>query len=170
MQLTDLAPLKRWVELEKDIHQQSGLDVNVFNTKGYRISEFKNWANQLCPAIKATDKGQSFICAPAHMNIATLAMRSKQTLIEECDAGMLKLVVPIFAGEEFVGAVGACGFLLDDGEVDSFLVNKMTDISESEIDVLATGIQSISTGKAQALGQYIENQINEIVSAAQHPH
>lgn len=170
MQLTDLAPQKRWVELEKDIHQQSGLDVNVFNTKGYRISEFKNWANQLCPAIKATDKGQSFICAPAHMNIATLAMRSKQTVIEECDAGMLKLVVPIFADEEFVGAVGACGYLLDDGEVDSFLVNKMTDISESEIEVLATGIQSISTGKAQALGQYIENQINKIVSAAQHPH
>ncbi len=170
MQLTDLAPLKRWVALEKDIHQQSGLDVNVFDTKGYRISELKNWANQLCPAIKATDKGQSFICAPAHMNIATLAMRSKQTVIEECDAGMLKLVVPIFADEEFVGAVGACGYLLDDGEVDSFLVNKMTDISESEIEGLAIGIQSISTTKAHALGQYIENQINEIVSAAQHPY
>jgi ligand-binding sensor protein len=142
------------------------LDVNVFDTKGYRISELKNWANQLCPAIKATDKGQSFICAPAHMNIATMAMRSKQTVIEECDAGLLKLVVPIFAGEEFVGAVGACGFLLDDGEVDRFLVNKMTDISEADIESLATGIQSISTAKAQALGQYIMNQINAIVSPA----
>ena len=166
MQLIDLAPLERWIELEKDIHQKSGLDVNVFDTKGYRISELKNWANQLCPAIKATDKGQSFICAPAHMNIATLAMRSKQAVIEECDAGMLKLVVPIFAGEEFVGAVGACGFLLDDGEVDSFLVNKMTDISEEKIENLTTGIERISTPKALALGQYIMNQINAIVSAA----
>ncbi len=41
MQLTDLAPLERWVELEKNIHQKSGLDVNVFDIKGYRISEFK---------------------------------------------------------------------------------------------------------------------------------
>ncbi|MGD2097368.1 MAG: PocR ligand-binding domain-containing protein [Desulfobacterales bacterium] len=170
MQLIDLAPLERWMELEKDIHQKSGLDVNVFDTKGYRISELKNWANQLCPAIKATDKGQSFICAPAHMNIATLAMRSKQAVIEECDAGMLKLVVPIFAGNEFVGAVGACGFLLDEGEVDSFLVNKMTDISESEIDRLAAGIKRISTARAQALGQYIVNQISEIISAARRPH
>ena len=166
MQLKDLAPLERWIELEKDIHQKSGLDVNVFDTKGYRISELKNWANQLCPAIKATDKGQSFICAPAHVNIAALAMRSKQAVIEECDAGMLKLVVPIFAGEEFVGAVGACGFILDNGAIDSFLVNKMTDISEAEIEHLATGIESISTVKAQALEQYIMNQINEIVSAA----
>ena len=170
MQLTDIAPLERWIKLEKDIHQKCGLDANVFDTKGYRISELKNWANQLCPAIKATDKGQSFICAPAHMNIATLAMRSKQPVIEECDAGMLKLVVPIFAGDEFVGAVGACGFLLDDGEVDEFLINKMTDINESKIEILAIGIQRISTAKVQALGQFINNQINDILSPARHIH
>ena len=66
MKLTDLAALDKWIALEKDIHQKSGLDVNVFDTKGYRISDFKHWANRLCPEIKATDKGQSFICAPAH--------------------------------------------------------------------------------------------------------
>ena len=124
MELTDLAPLERWMALEKDIHQKSGLDTNVFDTRGYRISELKNWANRLCPEIKATDKGQSFICAPAHMNIAALARRCQQPVIEECDAGMLKLVVPIIVNDEYVGAVGACGFLLDDGEVDSFLVKK----------------------------------------------
>lgn len=164
MKLTDLVPLEKWIALEKDIHKQSGLDVNVFDTKGYRISEFKNWANRLCPEIKATDKGQSFICAPAHMNIAALAMRSKQPVIEECDAGMLKLVVPIILNDEYVGAVGACGFLLDDGEVDSFLINKMTDINEDKVEKLAEGIDSITTEKAEILAQYIENQIARIVA------
>jgi ligand-binding sensor protein len=164
MKLTDLAPLEKWMALEKEIHKKSGLDVNVFDTKGYRISEFKNWANRLCPEIKATDKGQSFICAPAHMNIATLAMRSKQPVIEECDAGMLKLVVPIMLNDEYVGAVGACGFLLDDGEVDSFLVNKMTDINEDKVERLAEGIDSITTEKAEILAQYIEDQIAAIVA------
>ena len=164
MKLTDLAPLEKWIAFEKDIHKKSGLDVNVFDTKGYRISEFKNWANRLCPEIKATDKGQSFICAPAHMNIATLAMRSKKPVIEECDAGMLKLVVPIMLNDEYVGAVGACGFLLDEGEVDSFLVNKMTDINEDRVESLAEGIDSITTEKAEILAQYIEDQIAEIVA------
>ena len=164
MQLTDLAPLERWVELEKDIHRRTGLDVNVFDTKGYRISDFKNWANQLCPEIKATDKGQSFICAPAHMNIAAQAMRSKQPAIEECDAGLIKLVVPIFFDDEFVGAIGACGFLLDDGEIDSFLVNKMTEIDEEKIETLSEGIPSMTTGKAESLSHYITAQIKEIVS------
>jgi len=164
MKLIDLAPLDKWIELEKDIHQISGLDVNVFDTNGYRISEFKNWANRLCPEIKATDKGQSFICAPAHMNIAVLAMRSQQPVIEECDAGMLKLVVPIFLNNQYVGAFGACGFLIDDGEIDSYLVNKITDISEDRVERLADGIPVTTTEKAETYSQYIMEKIAKIVA------
>ena len=164
MKLTDLAPLERWIELEQEINARTGLDANVFNPKGYRISEIKNWANRLCPEIKATDKGQSFICAPAHMNIAAMAMKQRQAVIEECDAGMIKMVVPIFYESEFVGAVGACGLLLDDSEVDSFLVNKMTDIKEEKVDRLSKGISSVTTAKAEELGRFINHQIEEILS------
>lgn len=165
MNLTDLAPMERWIALEKEINARTGLDANVFNPKGYRISEVKNWANRLCPAIKATDKGQSFICAPAHMNIAAMAMKQRQAVIEECDAGMIKMVVPIFYESEFVGAVGACGLLLDDGEVDSFLVNKMTDIDEETVESLSEGISSVTTAKAEALSRFISEQVEEILSA-----
>jgi ligand-binding sensor protein len=164
MKLTDIAPEEKWVALEHEINRRSGLDANVFNVEGYRISECKNWANDLCPEIKATDKGQSFICAPAHMNIAAQAMKTKKTVIEECDAGIVKMVVPIFLNDEFVGAIGACGFLLDDGAVDSFLVNKMTDIDEEKIEKLAEGIPSITTEKAEALGNYITSQIEKIIA------
>ncbi len=164
MKLTDIAPEETWVELEEEINKRSGLDANVFSVKGYRISECKNWANKLCPAIKATDKGQSFICAPAHMNIAAQAMRTKKTVIEECDAGMVKMVVPVFVADEFIGAIGACGFLLDDGEIDSFLINKMTDIDEEEIERLSQGIPAITTVKAESLSKYITGQIEKILS------
>ena len=163
MKLEDVAPLEKWIDLEVEIHQQTGLDVNVFNVEGYRITEFKKWANNLCPEIKATDKGQSFICAPAHMNIAAAAMHTKEPAIQECDAGLIKMVVPIFVKDEFIGAVGACGFLLDDGEVDSFLVYKMADIDEEKVENLAKGIQAITSAKAQSLSRYIKGQIEKIV-------
>ena len=163
MKLEDVAPLEKWIDLEVEIHQHTGLDVNVFNVEGYRITEFKKWANNLCPEIKATDKGQSFICAPAHMNIAAAAMRSKEPVIQECDAGLIKMVVPIFVKDVFVGAVGACGFLLDDGEVDSFLVYKMADLDEEKVENLSKGIPTITTAKAQSLSQYIKGRIEKIV-------
>ena len=76
MKLTDLLSEEEWIKLEEDIHQRFGMDTNVFNTKGIRITTFKSWVNELCPEIKATDKGQSFICAVAHMNLATMAQNA----------------------------------------------------------------------------------------------
>ena len=164
MKLTDIAPQEKWVELESQINQRSGLDANLFNIEGYRISDCKNWANKLCPEIKATDKGQSFICAPAHMNIAHQAMKTRKVVIEECDAGLVKIVVPVFVDEEFVGAVGACGFLLDDGEVDSFLINKMTDIEEEKIESLSQGIPSVTSEKAESITQYISAEVDRMIA------
>ncbi|MBW1848309.1 MAG: PocR ligand-binding domain-containing protein [Deltaproteobacteria bacterium] len=163
MELTDLAPLEKWISFEEEVVKRSGMDVNAFNREGIRISEFKHWANKLCPAIKATDKGQAFICAVAHMNIAAMAAQEEDVVIEECDAGLLKMVIPIFIKDEFVGSFACCGFLLDDGEVDSFMVNKTTEIDEEEIDTLSQGIQSITMEKAQELAAFIKKEIDKLV-------
>lgn len=167
MKLEDIYPLDEWMELENEINRRTGLDANVFNTDGIRISEVKNWANRLCPAIKATDKGQSFICAVAHMNVAALAKNTSEPVIEECDAGLLKMVVPIFVGDEFIGAVGACGYLLADGEVDDFMINRTTDISEEQIQSLSDDLPSIATDKVEELAQYVQAEITRIVSQYQ---
>ncbi len=164
MDLTDILPLEKWMEIEKDINEKFGLDVNVFNPNGYRITDFKSWANNLCPAIKDTDKGQSFICAVAHMNVAAIARNTRNAVIEECDAGLVKMVVPIIVNDEFVGAIGACGALLDDGEADEFLINKITEIDEEKIQNLAESIKSISSEKAGEIVKYIKGKIDGVIS------
>ena len=164
MKLTDICPIEKWMAFEKNIHEKSGLDANVFNPEGIRITEYKEWANRLCPAVKAIDKGQSYICAVAHMNIAAQAMQTRMPAIEECDAGLIKLVVPIFIGDEFVGAVGACGLLSEDGEVDAFLINKTTDMNENVIQDLSEGIGTISRQKTEALAVYIQQELHNMLS------
>jgi ligand-binding sensor protein len=166
MKLTDFCPIEKWMAFEKNIHERSGMDANVFNTDGIRITDFKEWVNRLCPAIKAIDKGQSYICAVAHMNIAAQAMQTRMPAIEECDAGLIKLVVPIFVNDEFVGAVGACGLLLEDGEVDDFLINKTTDMAEDVIQDLSQGIGAISRQKAEALAAYIQQELLTLLPPA----
>jgi ligand-binding sensor protein len=162
MELTDILPVEKWLELEKDIHERSGLASNVFNVQGIRITDYKVWVNRLCPVVKANDNGQSFICAVAHMNIADMAKNSKETVIEECDAGLLKLVVPIFVKGEFLGAVGACGLLLDDSDVDSFMVNRTIEIGEEKVEGLSDDIKRVSTEDIEALGEYITERIKKI--------
>ena len=162
MELTDILPLEKWIKLEQEINRLSGLDANVFNTKGVRISNVKNWANRLCPAIKDTDKGQTFICAVAHMNLAAIAKNTRKSVIEECDAGIVKLVVPIFIKDEFIGAFGACGLLAEDGEVDSFMINKTTGIDEKKIESLSNDIKAVSKATLMALVSTLEDEMESI--------
>ncbi len=162
MKLTDIKPLKEWVAIERKIVDQSGLDANVFDTNGRRISNFKQWANRLCPAIKDTDRGQSFICAVAHMNLATIAKNTGRPVIEECDAGLMKMVVPIFFDNAFIGAFGACGGLLEGGEVDDFMINKTTDIEADTIENLAANIPVIDPEKVERVKNAIIAEITQM--------
>lgn len=164
MELTDLLPLEKWVELEKEVNRIYRLDANFFNTEGIRITDFRKWANRLCPVVKANAKGQSFICAVAHMSIAAEARQAKRPLIEECDGGLVKIVIPIFVEDEFVGAFGACGYLLDDGDVDTFLINKITDIEEEKLEDLSSDIRRLSTADAEAMVAHVGEKISDIVS------
>ena len=165
MKLTDILPTEKWVELEKEIVERYDVDSNVFNVDGFRISEFKAWANDLCRAIKATDKGQSFICAVAHMNLAAQAMQTRKAVVEECDAGLVKIVVPIFLDGLFLGAVGACGVLIEDGDVDTFLINKIAEIPEETVEHLSAKIGAISNEKALELSQFVQDRVDEIIAA-----
>jgi ligand-binding sensor protein len=92
-------------------------------------------------------------------------MRAGETVIEECDAGMIKLVVPIFVGDEFVGAVGACGMRFEDSDIDAFLVNKMTDMAEEQVASLAGSVPSVPRAQAEALGRYIRDRVDAILTS-----
>lgn len=165
MTLTDLCSIDEWTELERKITQLSNLDANVFGPDGYRITDYKHWANRLCPAVKDTDKGQSFICAVAHMNLSAQARQTGKTVIDACDAGLVKMVVPVFYGGEFLGAVGACGLLSGEDEVDDFLINKVTGIDEETIRELSGDLARISSDRLDAVIAVIQAEIEKIVRA-----
>lgn len=164
MTLTDIISSAEWTRLEKKINDRFNLNTCIFDPDGFRLTEHQQWPNRLCPTIKANPKGQSFICAVAHMNIAIQAQRSRQPVIEACDAGLVKAVVPIFWKEEFIGAVGSCGFLQDDEEIDTFLIHKVTGIEEDEIIALSGDIPKVSLEQAQRLNAYIHRQVQSVVA------
>jgi len=164
MELVDILPVDKWLEFEKDIFDRSGLASNIFNVNGIRITDYKVWVNQLCPAIKADDRGQSFICAVAHMNIAGMAKERNEPVAGECDAGLLKLVVPIYVNGEFLGAVGACGLLPEDSDIDSFMINRTIEMDDDKIVELTGHIKRISSDEVEKLAKYITERIHTIVN------
>ena len=165
MKLTDIAPLEKWLELEQKINERSGLNASVFDVNGVRITNFKKWANKLCPVIKADEKGQAYICAVAHQNIAAEAEHSRKPVIAECDAGLMKMVVPIFVNDEFLGVAGGCGYVLGDGEVDTFMVNKTIGLAEEELKKLSDDVPVMTPEQAQSHAAFIQNEVDQILNA-----
>jgi ligand-binding sensor protein len=162
MNLIDILPVEKWIELEKEINKRSGLNASVFDADGIRITDFKKWANRLCPVVKANEKGQSYICAVAHQNAANQAQKTREPVIIECDAGLVKVVVPIFVDDEFLGVAGGCGLLQWGSEVDSYLITKTTGIDVGEIENLSEEIAAISFAKIESVIKYIEQELQWI--------
>lgn len=165
MKLTEIQPMEKWIDLEKKIREKCQLQSVTFNIEGARITDYVKWANRLCPAIKGSEKGGPFICAVAHMNMTAQARKTRKPVIEECDAGILKIVVPIFVKDEFVGTAGGCGRLPYGGSVDSFMINKTTGIDQKEIEDLSDDIGSMTMETARECAVFVEQELEKIVQA-----
>lgn len=161
MKLDEIMPIDEWIELEKEIHRRSGLNAAVYDLNGLRITDHKGFANNLCPALRATGKGLKFICAVAHQNIAAQAAAAEKTVVAECDAGLMKFVVPIIVENEFLGTAGGCGLLRDREKVDTFLVHQTTDMNEDEVRRLAAKIDVISDETLRQVIEYVETMVAE---------
>ena len=166
MKLTDVQPLEKWLELEEEIHRRTGMRASVYDVDGIGITGQSKQANELCADIRATGKGQTYICAVAHQNMAAMAQNAGAPVIEECDAGLLKIVVPIFVDGEFVGAAGGCGQLMEGGEVDGFMVNRTTGLDEERIEALAGTVAVMTRAEAEALADLIARRVEALVASA----
>ena len=166
MKLSKIAPLEKWIALEDYIQELSGLDVAVFDAGGIKIADNQTWVNTLCPLIKGTDKGLAFICAVANKTMAAMAQKSKAPVIEECDGGLMKVVVPIFNQEQFLGVISGCGMSAEHGEVDTFLISKTTGIPEEELVPHLESITPLTRAKAEEVAIEMEKGVDQLLYRA----
>ena len=163
MQLTDMMPLEKWVELEKEINRRSGFNAAVYNAHGMRITDFKKWANRLCPSIRETRKGLQSICSVAHQNVAARVVKTRETVIDECDAGLMKFAVPIVVDGEFLGVAGGCGKLRGEGQVDAYLVHRTAELDEEFVEDLVRDVETIDEDRLASVVDYVEREVAELI-------
>jgi len=165
VKLSDLLPIEKWAELEEEVYRRFGLDASVYRLTGVSLTEYKQWVNPLCPVIKGNKKGLSFICAVVNQYMAQEVSQTRKPMITECDAGLSRIAIPIFVGDAFIGTFGACGKLLDENEVESFLISKTTGIDSEKIESLSSDVGRMTTEEAENAARWMETRIQEIVDA-----
>jgi ligand-binding sensor protein len=164
MELTDILSKEEWSQFEQELHDRFYLNCAVYNNSGIGITGKPNWCNNLCPVIKANKDSLAAICAPGNHYFMAQAKQTKQAAIGECDAGLVKIAVPIFINGEFLGTAGGCGRLPAGGEVESFIVEKTTGLNETKITELCQGLDSMTANQAKQTAEFIESRILEYLN------
>ncbi len=161
MKLTDIMSLGLWMEVEEELCEDYGVNAFVFDAERQRLTENQEFGNQLCPAIKAKPAGEKTICSAALQGALQQAENSRQTVFEECPTGMTVACVPVFAEDAFAGAVCFCGVFTGRGELDAFMIEQASGISEQKAETLAKEVTRMSRERAEEIAAYIENSISE---------
>lgn len=164
MKITDLLSKEEWKQLEEEFFLKTGLDANVYDPDGFTFTGLKQWANNICPRIKARPESLQAVCAVAHQNLAHQARRTGKYVIEECDIGLIKICVPIIFENEFLGTFSGCGLLMEEGEVETFLVHKLINMDEAEIEELASQINTMSQIRVTEVAVEMKDRIEKIIS------
>jgi len=160
MELTDFKPLDWWVALQDELHERFALNADVMDKEGKRIAG-NTWGNELCRAIRNDAKGLGAICAPAGQMFFQMMKNEKKPFAEECDAGMLRVSVPIIKDGEFLGAVGGCGLMPSDGEIEEYMIEMSTDMGEDKIAELAQGVSVVNDAKVAEILDFISGKVAE---------
>ncbi len=166
MKMTELMPAEGWAELERQLHQRFNLNARAYDDKGFTFTGSLTWCNPLCPAIKARPQGLSAICSVANQAMTAEARQSRDAVVEACDAGLVKICVPVMADGQLAGIVSVCGGLAPGDEVDAFLVHKAAGLEEVEVGRLAAQVPAITRERIDEIVVFIKDKVAGILASA----
>ncbi|MBR9986029.1 MAG: PocR ligand-binding domain-containing protein [Desulfosarcina sp.] len=164
MELTDILSREKWEQFEEEVFNRFHINCTVYDDSGQGVTGKPHWCNRLCPQIKANKESLAAICATGNQHFMAQAKQSHKAVIDECDAGLIKITVPIFVDGEFLGTAGGCGLLPAGGEVQTFLLEKTTGLSETEILGLCEGLGTMTQKEAETMAAYIEKRTTQMVN------
>jgi len=163
MEMTDLLPAEGWAKVEQEIFERFGVNAHVYNAKGSPFTGHVTWGNRLCPALRHNKGAAQAICAVVNQALGAQVRETGKSAVEDCDAGLMVVCVPVFVRGAFVGMVGGCGGLRDGAEPESFLIEKAAGLSEDEVAELASDMRQYTEDEAQAIARHIEARVEGIV-------
>jgi len=166
MKLTDILSREEWAQFEKELFDRFHINCTVYDASGTGVTGEPNWCNRLCPEIKSNPQSLAAICATGNQEFMAQAKQTGKSIIGECDAGLMKISVPIFVEGEFLGTAGGCGLLPEGGEVETFLIEKTLGLSEEQIADLCDDLGSMTEAEAREMADFIEERLDAYVKAS----
>ncbi|MFO7738346.1 MAG: PocR ligand-binding domain-containing protein [Desulfatiglandaceae bacterium] len=160
--LYDIKSKEEWQRILDSVCRELGIP-SAITDKENTVLEVGGQRNPLCSKIRSNPEASSFICSQAQQFMAEAAKETRRPIIDFCDAGMLKLVIPVFSQAGFAGTLTACGARIEGQELEAFLIEKSTKLKEAEIEALTKRVPEGDRSKISAITQRIYHQLQNTI-------
>ena len=145
-----------------DLCEESGMPTALVDKKSV-VLQVSGERNPLCSEIRANDESLAFICGQTQQFMVKKAKSTQKPVIDACEAGMIKFLIPLFLDTDFIGSITVCGSCAPGEEIETFAIAKSTKMNEKEIMPLVKKVPEVDqekvTGVAQRLFQEIQRDM-----------
>jgi len=153
MNVLDLKSKEEWEAILHRIAQKTKMTVTLTDDKGTHILSTQGTRCPLCSKIREKKEALTFICSQCNTAMLEEAKQTLEPVVDFCDAGLARMVVPILRDGVLIGQLTACGGAVRDEEIDLFLVAQQVGISEEEAQALAETTPAVSTEEVAQIAE-----------------
>ena len=157
----ELMSREDWTGMLARIAEETSMTATLTDDKGNHILEEQGQRYPLCLKIREQEASRTFICSQTNVAMLEEVKRTKRPLIHECEAGLVRMVVPVCREGVLIGQVTACGLATEEEEeIDPFLIAKQVGLSEGEVEDLATLTPAISKADVGRIADRLHAELN----------
>jgi ligand-binding sensor protein len=155
----DLKTKEQWDEILDRFARQLGMTTCLTDDTGNQpLCHFDRFP--LCALIRANQTATTFICSQTNTAMLAVVKKTLQPEIDLCEAGLIRLVVPLVRDGRLVGQVFACGLATKDEELDPFPIAKQLGVPEEQVVELAKSTPFGSEEELQQLADRLFRELN----------
>ncbi len=152
----------KWREVLQDLAGEMGMVATLVDPEGKILLHIGDYTD-VCVRVRKRQETLAFICGQTSQVLMRQAERSKQPVVDVCQIGLCKMVIPLFRGERFLGAVTACSRALVGEELDPFLVAHELGIEEEDALELVQSVPQVDEGRVQDVARQWAERVQVLV-------
>ncbi|HTZ53128.1 MAG TPA: PocR ligand-binding domain-containing protein [Spirochaetia bacterium] len=158
MKLQDLFTVEEWDRLLGSFKTVIGIAPITLDAAGNAITS-PCFTCEACRMIKSTAEGARR-CKEGHVRMVAEAKETRKALVKVCHAKFLKITIPIFDGNEFLGVTGGCNVFPENAPADAEFLRGLA----QEIGVDGDQLVKEASKARKVSNAIIESQIQTMVS------
>jgi len=146
MSVYDIKSKEEWQKILDDVCEESGMPAALVDKKSV-VLQVSGERNPLCSEIRSNNESLAFICGQTQQFMVKKAKSTQKPVIDACEAGMIKFLIPLFLDTDFIGSITVCGSCAPGEEIETFAIAKSTKMNEKEIMPLVKKVPEVDQEK-----------------------